>query len=298
MKNFIVLALALCLACAFAGGPAFGQTKPDKNPQAGLLKKVAFNQNIGVQIPLDSTFHDESGASVALEAYAGRRPMILMFVYYECPMLCTLELNALARSLGLLSFDAGKEFDIVTISIDPTETPELAKRKKTGYLRRYVRPTAAAGWHFLTGDEPAIGRVAEAAGFRFAYDPRSKQYAHPAGLVVLTPEGKISKYFMGVDYPARDLKLALMEASKSRLGTITDQLLLYCFHYDPLTGQYNFAVMSLLRVAGVLTAVSTAVYMGLMFRRDLRARGSRGDRGDSSAGAPVPAPARSFVSEV
>jgi protein SCO1/2 len=185
-------------------------------------------------------------------------------------MLCTLELNALARSLKPLKFSAGQEFEVVTVSIDPREKPALAAAKKRGYLARYGREGAERGWHFLTGDQGSIERLAKAVGFRYAYDEKSGQFAHAAGITVLTPAGKVARYFYGVDYPAKDLRLGLVEASEGKIGTPIDQLMLYCFHYDPSTGKYNFVVMSVLRVLGVATAAGLGTFMFITVRRERR----------------------------
>ena len=187
-------------------------------------------------------------------------------------MLCTLVLNGLTRSLKPLAFDAGREFDVVVVSIDPKETPALAAVKKRGYLSRYGRPGTEQGWHFLTGDEPSIRRLAQVAGFRYHYDPQTGQYAHPAGIMVLTPQGRVARYLYGVDYAARDLRLGLIEASAGKIGSPVDQLLLLCFHYDPGTGKYTLAVIQALRVGGVATVVALGSFIGLMIWRERRAR--------------------------
>lgn len=236
----------------------------------GILASVGFDQNLGDQVPLDLPFRDETGRTVTLGDFFGEKPVILTLNYYECPMLCTLELNALARSLKPLTFSAGKEFEVVTVSIDPREKPALAAAKKRGYLARYGREGADKGWHFLTGDQASIERLAKAVGFRYAYDEKSGQYAHAAGVTVVTPRGKIARYFYGLDYPAKDLRLGLVEASAGKIGTPIDQLMLYCFHYDPTTGKYNFVVMSVLRVLGVATAAGLGTFMFVTVRREKR----------------------------
>ncbi len=262
------LPLAMTAALAWAG-PASAQEV--KGPQANLLKQVAFAQNLDAQLPLDTPLRDESGRDVTLGDYFGKKPVIVTFVYYECPMLCKLALADLVRNLKVLTMSAGKEFEIVTVSIDPTETPRQAAQKKAGYLKRYGRPGAEGGWHFLTGTEPAIKRLTGVAGFRYAYDPASKQYAHAAGLLVATPRGRIARYIYGLDFPASALRWALVEASAGKIGSPVDRLLLMCFHYDPTTGRYNFAIMSVIRVLGVATALALGGFMFVMFRRDRRA---------------------------
>jgi len=207
---------------------------------------------------------------VTIGSFFGKKPVVLLFVYFECPMLCTLELNGLIRNLRALSLSAGKEFEIVTVSIDPTETPALARAKKKGYVARYNRPGAEAGWHFLTGAEPSIKRLTDTVGFKYAYDAKSKQYAHPAGLVVVTPQGRLARYIYGVDFPANNLRWSLVEASGGKIGAPIDRVLLMCFHYDPSTGRYNFAVMAAVRLLGVATVAGLAAFISFSYVRDRR----------------------------
>jgi protein SCO1/2 len=267
-----------------------------KGPEVGLLRKVAFGQNLNAQLPLDTVLRDESGRDLKVGEYFGKRPVVLLFVYYECPMLCTLELNGLVRNLRALSMTAGKEFDIVCVSIDPTETPALARAKKAGYVKRYGRAGAEAGWHFLTGTEPSIRALADTVGFRYAYDPRSKQYAHPAGLVVVTPQGRLARYIYGVDFPANNLRWSLVEASAGKVGTPIDKVLLMCFHYDPSTGRYNFAVMSAVRVLGLATLGGLAAFVALGLARDRRRALAGGLRAAAPHGATEPTSPRSDLS--
>ena len=264
----------LAIAAAVAGSPARGQEV--KGPTAGLLRTVSFAQNLDAQLPLDTPLRDESGKAVRLGDYFGTKPVVLLFGYYECPMLCSLELNGLVRNLKILSMSVGKEFDVVMVSIDPTEKPPLARAKKAGYVKRYDRAGSEPGWHFLVGDEPEIKRLTGVAGFRYAYDAKSKQYAHPAGLMVVTPGGRIARYIYGVDFPANNLRWSLVEASAGKIGTPVDKVLLMCFHYDPDTGRYNFAVMSAVRLFGVATLAALGTFMLVMFRRDRRAPGVPG----------------------
>jgi protein SCO1/2 len=245
------------------------RTAPAQTP-SGILRSVGFDQNLDAQVPLDLPFRDEAGREVRLGEFFGRKPVLLNLVYYECPMLCTLELNALVMSLKPLSFDVGKEFDIVTVSIDPGETPALAASKKRGYLSRYGREGAGRGWHFLTGGEASVRRLADVVGFRYAYDRQADQYAHPAGVMVLTPGGRVSRYFYGIEYPPRDLRLGLIEASAGKIGSPVDRLLLLCYHYDPRTGKYNLVIMNVLRFLGAATVLGLGTFMFVMFRRDRR----------------------------
>jgi protein SCO1/2 len=236
----------------------------------GLFQKVRFDQNLEALLPLDVPLRDEQGKTVTLGTYFGRRPVIVNLVYYECPMLCNEVLNSLLRSLNALEFSVGKEFEVVTVSIDPGETPALAARKKASYLKRYGRPKASQGWHFLTGEEASIRRLADTVGFHYVYDPRSDQYAHPAGIAIATPQGRIARYYFGISYPARDLRLSLVEAAAGKIGSPMDQILLMCFHYDPRTGKYNVAIMNVIRLLGCLTLASLGTFMFVMFRRDRR----------------------------
>lgn len=251
-----------------------------------ILKEIGYDQKLDAELPLDATFKDESGRTVALGSYFGDRPVILNFVYYECPMLCTQVLNGLASTLGILTLEPAKDFEIVTISIDPRETPKLAAEKKAAYLARYRRPTAAAGWHFLTGDQPSIQRVTKAAGFRYVWDDHLKQFAHPTGVIVATPQGRISRYLFGIEYGGRDMRLALVEASAQKIGTPVDTVLLYCFHYDPTTGKYGFVVMRAVRIAGAATVLLLGTFILVMVRRERRPV-------PPPASAPAPAPTRS-----
>ncbi len=225
------------------------------------LEGVGIDQRLDQTVPLDLEFRDETGASVRLGEYFGSKPVILALVYYECPMLCTLVLNGLVSSLKALSFSIGEEFEVVALSFDPNETPEMAAAKKETYLGAYRRPSAAAGWHFLTGDESSIKQLAEAVGFRYRYDPASDEFAHAAGITVLTPSGRIARYFYGVEYAPRDVRLGLIEAADEKIGSPVDQLMLYCFRYDVTTGRYSAAVLNLVRLGGILTVLAFVAFL-------------------------------------
>ncbi len=240
----------------------------DSNVPPPMLREVGIDQKLGAPLPLDLTFRDESGETVQLQQYFGDKSIVLSFVYYECPMLCTQVLNGLLESLKTLSFDAGKQFDIITVSFDPGETSALAVNKKENYLQQYGRAGAERGWHFLTGDSSSIRQLTQAAGFRYKYDLATDQFAHASGIMVITPQGKIARYFYGIEYPARDLRLALVEASGNKIGSLVDQVLLYCFHYDPSIGKYGLVIMNVLRLAGIATVLTLATFMIVMFRRD------------------------------
>jgi protein SCO1/2 len=252
---------------ADVGGPPPG-TSSELVPD--VLEKVGIDQKLDAQIPLDAAFRDEAGRLVKLSEYFGRRPVILTLVYYECPMLCTQVLNGAVSALKVLNFTAGEEFDIVTVSFNPKETPAMAAAKKETYLAKYGRPQAAKGWHFLTGAQPAIDALASAVGFRYTVDQATGQYVHASAIMVLTPQGRVSKYFYGIEYPPKDIRLGLIEASGGRIGTPVDQVLLYCYHYDPHSGKYSMIVMNVLRLAGAATVLLIVGFIGLMWIRDRR----------------------------
>lgn len=254
------LAVAQVLPQAAPGDPA--TAKP------GLLGRIGIDQRLNHQVPLDLTFVDESGRDVRLGDYFGKRPVLLALVYYECPMLCTQVLNGVTGALKVLNFDVGREFDVVAVSINPKEGPGLASAKKQAYLERYGRPGTADGWHFLTGREENIRALANAVGFRYEYDESIKQYAHGAGVELLTPKGVIARYFYGIEYSPRDLRLGIIEASEERIGSAIDSVLLLCYHYDPATGQYGAAAMTLVRIGAILTMVGFAVFLFVALRRE------------------------------
>jgi len=247
--------------------PLYGARPPSGNPAAGLpkaLNDVRIEQKLDQQLPLDLVFRDESGQQVKLGQYFGKKPVILAFVYYDCPMLCTQVLNGMITSFRVLPFQIGNEFDVVTVSFDPRETSTLAASKKkvyVDYLPEKMRAGATNGWHFLTGDQENITKLTDAAGFHYRWDEESKQFAHASAIMVTTPHGKLSRYFYGIDYAPRDLRLGLIESSANKIGTTADQLLLYCFHYDPATGKYGAAIMRVMRVAGVLTVLGILAMM-------------------------------------
>ena len=242
--------------------PLYGARPPAGNPSSGLpkaLSDVRLEQKLDQQLPLDLVFRDESGQPVKLGQYFGKKPVVLALVYYDCPMLCTQVLNGMATSFRVLPFQIGKEFEVVTVSFDPRETSALAATKKqvyVNYLPERMHAGANDGWHFLTGDQQSIAQLTDAVGFRYHYDEATKQFAHASGIMVTTPQGKLSRYFYGIDYSARDLRLGLIESSENKIGTPVDQLLLYCYHYDPASGKYGAAVMKIMRIAGVLTVLT------------------------------------------
>ena len=255
-----------------AFGQAWGQGPPpmtseitsDGKPR--MLEGVGIDQRLDAQLPLDLKFRNESGAEVRLSEYFGKRPVVLALVYYSCPMLCNQVLNGLTGSMDTLSFDIGKEFEVVTVSFDPRETPELAREKKETYIRWYKRPGASGGWHFLTGDKHEIEKLTEAVGFRYRYDPATNQFAHGSGIMIATPQGKLARYFYGVEYAPRDLKLGLIDASENRIGSAVDKVLLFCYHYDPAAGKYGPVVMNMIRLGGGVT-IFGFVMLALWMRR-------------------------------
>ncbi len=264
----VLLVLALLAASAAAqmnngimGAPA--NTRPPR------LENVGIEQHLDAQVPPDLSFRDETGGRVKLGDYFGRKPLILNLVYYNCTMLCGEALAGLSSAMRLVKFDVGNEFDVITVSFDARETPEMAAAKKVDYVRRYGRANAAAGWHFLTGQPDAINALTKAVGFQYQYDSKSNQFAHATAIMVLTPEGRISRYFYGVDFPPKDLRMGLVEASQGKIGNAVDAVLLYCYHYDPETGKYGAMVANILR----LTAAATILLLGgslfILWRLDL-----------------------------
>jgi protein SCO1 len=272
-------AVAICALALLAGSPARAE---NQNVKPSLLLKVGIDQKLNAELPLDLTFRDESGKTVRLGEYFDGKPVILALVYYECPMLCTQELNGLLRSLQNISLDIGKKFNVVTVSFNPKETPGLAAHKKELYVGIYGRPGAAEGWHFLTGDEEPIKKLTNAVGYHYTYDPVSDQYAHATAIMVVTPQGRISRYFYGIDYPSRDLRLSLVEASNNKIGSPVDEILLYCYHYDPATGKYGLIVSNVLRLAGSITIVLLGGLIWILFRHERKPR-SEGARAKQDA---------------
>jgi protein SCO1/2 len=265
-----VCALALAASTtAHAQNPG-GLVDPGDPTSArpGILSKIAIDQRIGSQVPSDIPFVDETGRPVQIGDYYGKRPVVLALVYYECPMLCTQVLNGLVSALGVLNFEAGREFDVVAVSFNPKEGPGLASQKKASYIERYGRPQTAGGWHFLTGTQESITRLTDAVGFKYEYDPNIEQFAHGAAIELLTPKGTIAKYYYGIEYSPRDLRLGIIEASDERIGTVIDDVLLFCYHYDPSSGKYGASVLGIVRAGGIATVLAFAVFLTVSLRRD------------------------------
>ncbi|MBI2822643.1 MAG: SCO family protein [Acidobacteria bacterium] len=277
---FKVLAVVFCLAAA---GPARAQLPaPGMGAAAGrmppLLRQAGIEQRLNQQVPLDLAFRDERGRAVRLGDYFASKPVILSFAYYRCPMLCPQVLEGLARSLGVLPFDAGSEFEVLTVSFDPSDTPELAAGRQRQLLPSGRRREAAAGWHFLTGDERSIRALTEAVGYRYSFDPESGQFAHGTGIMVLTPGGRVARYFYGIEYAPKDLRLGLLEASEEKIGSPVDQILLFCYRYDPATGKYSAAVLNIVKLGAALTLLALLALLAALRRSSAgRDRITRGE---------------------
>ncbi len=246
-----------------------GVMSPPANTRPPRLENVGIEQHLDAQVPPDLTFRDETGKTVKLGDYFGRKPLILNLVYYNCTMLCGEALAGLASAMRLVKFDVGNEFDVVTVSFDPRETPEMAAAKKKDYVGRYDRANAAAGWHFLTGSTDSINALTKAVGFQYQYDAKTNQYAHATAIMVLTPQGRISRYFYGVDFPPKDLRMGLVEASQGKIGNAVDAVLLFCYHYDPETGKYGPMVANILRLAAAATILIMGIFLFILWRLDL-----------------------------
>jgi protein SCO1 len=268
--NHKLIALMLAgtlLGSVIASGQGMGPPAVTRaTPPPQILNNIEIEQKLNSPVPLGLAFRDENGQAVKLGDYFGKKPVVLALVYYDCPMLCTEVLNGMVSAFSVLKFDIGKEFEVVTVSFDPREKPELARAKKTTYLRRYGRPGAEQGWHFLTGEQPAIVALTKAVGFHYQWDTETQQFAHATALMVLTPQGRIAQYYYGVEYSPKDLRLGMVEASQGHVGTLVDQVLLYCYHYDPRTGKYGAIVSRVLQIAGVITILLLGGFLIAMFK--------------------------------
>ena len=271
MMRIAIPVLAVACAVSVQSRALFAQLS-DPMQSVGvrpdLLKDVGIDQKLGQQVPLGLAFRDENGKTAQLSQYFGQKPVILSLVYFNCPMLCTQVLNGQEAAMKGLPMEVGNQFEAVTVSIDPSDRPVLASVKKQMYAGMYGRPGAAEGWRFLTGDEAQIKQLANAVGFHYAYDPDSKQFAHASVIMVLTPDGKVSKYFYGIQYSPRDLRLGLVEASARKIGTPVDSILLFCYHYDPNTGKYGLLISRLIQAGGALTVLVIGISMLVLFRRE------------------------------
>jgi protein SCO1/2 len=279
----LVLALLPVRAASAQSPTGLAQPGDPTSARPGILSKIAIDQKIGHQLPLDLPFVDDSGRQVRLGDFFGKRPVVLALVYYECPMLCTQVLNGLVSSLSVINLNVGTEFDVVAVSFNPKEGPGLASQKKANYVERYGRPQTAGGWHFLTGSQDSIARLTDAVGFRYELDKEIGQFAHGAAIEVITSKGTIAKYYYGIEFSPRDLRLGLVDASDERIGSVIDDVLLFCYHYDPASGKYGPAVLRLVRLAGVVTIAAFAVFLTVNLRRERQLPAA-----PNSAGGPVP----------
>jgi protein SCO1/2 len=259
--------------------PASTQGMPDAAPRGtpsgqlpAILQNVRYEQKLDSQVPLNSTFRDESGKPVRLGDYFGRKPVVLILAYYRCPMLCSQVLAGATHAFRQLPFRIGQQFNVLTVSFDPRETPALATASKQTYMASYGQPQSAEGWHFLTGQQPEITALTQAVGFHYAWDAQTQQYAHATGIVVLTPSGKVAQYFYGIDYPAQDLRLALVQSSRERIGSLTDEVLLFCSHYDPNSGRYTAIMSRVLQIAGAFTLLILGGVLFMLFYLDKKKR--------------------------
>lgn len=271
LKKFVLSALFIVLAfsaSAFAQGMnSGGIMAPPANVKPPGLANVGIEQRLNEQVPMDLAFRDESGKTVRLGDYFGKKPVVLSFVYYRCPMLCSELLIGLESTLKVMKFDVGKEFDVLTVSFDPKDTPELATAKKAEIMKRYGRSGAADGWHFLTGPQESITALTKAAGFQYVFDEKTGQFAHTTAIMILTPEGKIAQYYYGVDFPPKDVRLGLIQASENKIGTLADQVILYCYHYDPMTGKYGAVISRIIQLSGGVTILGIGTVLLVLFRR-------------------------------
>lgn len=278
----IALALSL-VAFAFGGASAvraqvsdYGQKRmgPIRDEAPELLKRVVITQKLNTQIPLNLQFRDETGKAVTLSDYFGQRPSILALVYYQCKMLCPEEIDGLVGALEMVKFNPGKDFNLIFVSIDPTETPAMAAKEKAYYVKRYGRPATASGWHFLTGQQPSIDALAAATGYGYTRVPgpdgKMTQFAHASSIEILTPTGKLAQYYLGVEYAPRDLQLGLVDASDGKIGTPVDEILTYCYHYNPLLNRHDLVIARIVQAGCLLTMLLLGTYMFVNFRRDIR----------------------------
>jgi protein SCO1/2 len=266
----LITAFLSLSACAQMnnGGMNNGIMSPPANTRPPRLQNVGIEQHLDAQVPPDLIFRDDTGKTIKLGDYFGRKPLILNLVYYNCTMLCGEALAGLASAMRLVKFDVGHEFDVITVSFDPRETPEMAAAKKKDFVARYGRPSANQGWHFLTGQADSINALTKAVGFQYQYDEKTNQFAHATAIMVLTPEGHISRYFYGVDFPPKDLRMGLVEASEHKIGNPVDAVLLYCYHYDPQTGKYGAMVGNILRLAAGATVLLIGGMLLILWRLD------------------------------
>ena len=278
IRRIVASVLVLGAMSAISALPVFAQAMGPMAPSAAdnqrnakpsILDQVGIDQRLGAQVPLELKFRDELGKEVALGSYfKGTRPVLLALVYYDCPMLCNQVLNGMASALSVLKFSAGNEFDVLAVSFDPHDTPKSAAARRQSYLTRYHRPSADEGTHFLSGEPAAIASLTKTVGFRYAWDEHTKQFAHSSALILLTPQGKVAQYYYGIEYSPKDMRLGMIEASNEKIGNLADQIILYCYHYDPTTGKYGAVIMAFIRIGGVLTMLALGTFIVISVRRE------------------------------
>lgn len=267
MAWFLALGILLLSLPAWGQGMTQGIMSPPANVRPPGLEHVGIEQRLNQQVPLDLVFRDETGKAVHLSDYFGQKPVILNLVYYKCPMLCSEVMSGLTRALKVIKFDAGNQFNVLSVSFNPHETPELAAAAKAQYMERYGRPGTARGWHFLTGEQESIAALTQAVGFQYQYDPKTDQYAHATAIMVLTPEGRVAQYYYGVEFAPKDLRLGLIQASNHKIGSLVDEVFLYCYHYDPATGKYGAVISRILKLSGLATILVLGGMVLILFRR-------------------------------
>lgn len=281
LRQRLLLVMAI-MSCCGLGSSAVAQSIGGLQDASGvatrrgelppILQHVGITQRLGAQVPLGATFKDENGKLVSLGSYFGKQPVVLILAYYRCPMLCSEVLSGAATALKNVGFKIGRQFEVLTVSFDPRDTPEIAAAKEQTYIKDYGDPGVAAGWHFLTGQKDQIDSLANAVGFHYQYDPKTGQYAHAAGLVVISPKGKVAQYFYGVEFPSRDLHLAIVQSSSEKIGSLADEIVLYCCKYDLGTGRYEAVIARVLQIVGAFTILIVGGGLLLFFRMDRRSR--------------------------
>jgi protein SCO1 len=263
----LLICASACVWAQEAPKGELGQAPPDQKP--AILQKVGIEQHLNQQIPLDLAFQDETGQPVSLRQYFGKRPVVVTMVYFQCPMLCSEVMSGVTATLNALtSYNVGRDFDVLTVSFDPRDTPAAATQSKQRYIKRYRRTGSEQGWHFLVGKQDQIDQLAQALGFHYQWDPENQQFAHASGIMLLTPDGRIAQYYYGIEYPPTDLRLGIVEASKGKIGTLADEILLFCYHYDPRQGKYGAAIFNILRLSALTTVLALGGVLFLLYRRE------------------------------
>ena len=263
----LLVCASACVWAQEAPKGELGKAPPDQKP--AILQKVGIEQHLNQQIPLDLAFQDETGQAVSLRQYFGKRPVVVTMVYFQCPMLCSEVMSGVTATLNALtSYNVGRDFDVLTVSFDPRDTPAAATQSKQRYIKRYRRTGSEQGWHFLVGKQDQIDQLAQALGFHYQWDPENQQFAHASGIMLLTPDGRIAQYYYGIEYPPTDLRLGIVEASKGKIGTLADEILLFCYHYDPRQGKYGAAIFNILRLSALTTVLALGGVLFLLYRRE------------------------------